>query len=371
MKYWQEDGNTVYHGNVVEELKLMPSDSVHCCVTSPPYWGLRDYGIPPVVWDDCDCEHVWGDEQISKANDSNRGIMEWTTGGNPAAKVKGEPSSQGQFCIHCNAWRGSLGLEPTPDLFISHIVQVFREVRRVLHPSGCCFVNLGSSYAGNNPPPGYKAKDLIDIPGLAQEALRQDGWYSRSKLPWLKRSSMPESATDRPSSALEYVFQLTKSARYYFDMDAVRIPHKPDGRKQTHWNAGPGSHDNYQHGDGHERWPNSGRNFRNTDLFYQSLREPHGMIFAGDELVGIDCNPQALKAAHFASFPEKFAESFILAGCPKDGVVLDPFFGAGTVGVVAHKHGRKFTGVEISSEYLDTIAIPRVKKAMQQRMLWE
>ena len=121
--YWKQDNNIIYQGHVLEVLKSMADESVQMCVTSPPYWGLRDYGLEPMVWDEWpkelalvfECEHEWGDELISQANDSNRGTMEWTTGGNPAAKVKGEKSGQGQFCQLCNAWRGSLGLEPTPD----------------------------------------------------------------------------------------------------------------------------------------------------------------------------------------------------------------------------------------------------------------
>ena len=122
--------------------------SCHMCVTSPPYWSLRDYGLPPSIFGgDPECEHVWGDELTAKANDSNHGAMEWTTGGDPAAKVLGKKPSQGSFCTLCNAWRGCLGLEPTPELYVEHMVEVFREVRRVLRDDGTCWVNLGSSYA--------------------------------------------------------------------------------------------------------------------------------------------------------------------------------------------------------------------------------
>jgi len=211
-------------------------------------------------------------------------------------------------------------------------VQIFREVRRILHPSGCLFLNLGSSYASSNTP-GYKPKDLIDIPHLVVEALRQDGWYYRSDMPWLKRSAMPSSVTDRPASALEYVFLLTKSAKYFWDMDAVRVKSTANneslkrakyGRYEAsnfsakrHYRTGK---PDYLQKIGNDYGESTGgRNFRNTDLFFQSLKEPHGMIFAGDEPVGLDVNPQAFSKAHFATFPEKLIEPLILAGTSARG----------------------------------------------------
>ena len=421
------------------------------------------------------CEHEWGEESLTKMefqnNLGNNGSLDFS------GQVKeSKASSQGQFCQICSAWRGSLGLEPTPELFISHIVQIFREVRRVLRKDGVCWVNLGSSYAsgGMNPSrspgasrdpscgnddkeqsnlkgnghacphfdderqddcqgphnpnshnaqqnqqssshseqkgrdnvnpgltashslsfdaqeskklsssgesslnasshnPGepspslshsfsddvpqcdhktydtsdglildsltngysnvkYKPKDLINIPHLVSEALRQDGWYLRSMMPWVKRSSMPESCTDRPASALEYVFLLTKSASYYFDMEAIRIKQK-DAHLASE-NYGRLSENNkFSSKEGNRsveygtnwqpkkrEYNPSGRNFRNTDLFYQSIEPPHGLISTEDELVGLDVNPQALKAAHFASFPFKLVEPLIKAGTSEKG----------------------------------------------------
>jgi len=252
-------------------------------------------------------------------------------------------ASQGQFCQRCNAWRGSLGLEPDPDLFISHLVQVFREVRRVLHPSGVCFVNLGDSYAssgtGNDGNEGYndgrtnrtkrlggrsvsglKPKDLCMIPARVALSLQADGWWLRSAMPWVKRSAMPESVTDRPASALEYVYMFTKSSKYFFDMEAVRV----DGPKMVR--KGKGKPLGGVIGEGRNDRENfardieySGRNFRNTDLFFESIKEPHGLISAGDEMVGLDINPQAMKEAHFATFPEKLVDTCIKAGSSERG----------------------------------------------------
>ena len=298
-------------------------------------------------------------------------------------------------------------------------------------------------------PIGYKPKDLVDIPHLVAEALRQDGWFLRSAMPWVKRSSMPESVTDRPASALEYVFLLSKSQKYYFDMDALRKENSQGSIKRfgiteqgqsKAWNPTC----RYNENDATEKVkPNkpfsdyvpSGRNFRNTDLFFESLEPPFGAIFADDELVGIDINPEAMKAAHFATFPRRIPEIAILAGTSEKGccvecgkpwervvektdpdrrnvksdyphkqtlatlkykhdsdgpvsrtigwqpgckcntdtvpyVIIDPFFGSGTVGIVAHKHGRKFIGIELLETYLKEIAIPRIQKETRQLRLF-
>jgi len=418
--YYNSQEGQVYHGNALGVLRSMPSESVQMCVTSPPYWGLRDYGVD-----------------------------------------------------------GQLGLEKTPEEYIEKMVQTFRELRRVLRNDGTLWLNMGDSYAGgggfspNSPAnlkgslsgkvhypantpyqggtgklaPGLKPKDLCGIPWMLAFALRADGWYLRSAMPWVKRSAMPESVTDRPASALEYMFLLTKRARYFFDMDAVRKPHTatPFGGWEKMKGFAEKSPENpcaVQSGGRAGNNP-AGRNFRNTDLFFESLEPPFGAIFANDEMVGLDINPQAMKEAHFATFPRRLPEVAILAGtsekgccvsckspwvrvvertiatsteCPKtqaahearggtgkatgtvgksgggriDGssktigwkpscecnaetepcTVIDPFFGSGTTAIVAHKHGRKFMGIELSQAYLDEIAIPRIEKATKQLKLF-
>ena len=205
------------------------------------------------------CEHEWGEDIIAKANDSNRATMEWTTGGDVAAKVHGTKPSQGAFCRHCHAWRGSLGLEPTPEIYIEHMVEVFREVKRVLRKDGTCWVNMGDSYAqatsrnrnggessGLNSNPtadvpmknikmvyrhGLKPKDLCGMPWRLAFALQADGWWLRSEIIWAKPNPMPESVTDRPTKAHETVFLLTKASRYFYDQEAVREPNSPETQK--------------------------------------------------------------------------------------------------------------------------------------------
>lgn len=285
MIVYQDNLVTLRKGHVLDVLKEMEGESVHCVVTSPPYWRLRDYGLEPQVWDDPNdqntkdcthlergsdgrcfkcghCEHKWGEERKIKANpdrstgdhDANgSGIFTDRTprGSQPAKSARGAEKSQGQFCQHCNAWKGSLGLEPTPELFIQHIVQVFREVRRVLRKDGSCWVNIGDSYIANKTgstgdhsigleggrrtqeeaskrptkkAAGLKPKDLCGIPWRVALALQADGWWLRSDITWCKGSPMPESVTDRPTNATEMIFLLAKSQKYYYDSFAVRQP---------------------------------------------------------------------------------------------------------------------------------------------------
>ncbi len=261
----------------------------------------------------------------------------------------GKPTNS---CLKCNAWRGSLGLEPSPELFIQHVIQIFREVKRVLRKDGTVWLNLGDSYAthaskrsgqfGNEIKNGFddifqrkkptaksiglKEKDLCMIPARVALALQADGWYLRSAMPWVKRSAMPESADDRPSSALEYMFLLTKSAKCYFDMEAIRKPQTGTAHSKGKKLSPPIEDAGIGHKDWHKYTPQTdigGRNFRNTDLFFQSIEPPHGMIFYGDEIVGLDVNPQAMKEAHFATFPEKLIEPCILAGTSEKGCCVE------------------------------------------------
>ena len=251
------EANRIYCGDCLEALQQIPDGVFQTCVTSPPYWGLRDYGIEPQVWGgDIECDHVWGGFQTGRV----------TGGGDrpPDNKWLNGPSLDSQqeraFCLHCNAWLGSLGLEPTPGLFVQHLVEIFREVRRVLRDDGTLWLNLGSSYwggkgksgyelpheveergakgetlqAGHNVPgymdmrpadgkhPVFKPKDLVPIPWMVAMALQRDGWWLRSDIIWHKPNPMPESVTDRPTKSHEYLFLLAKSKRYFYDADAVR-----------------------------------------------------------------------------------------------------------------------------------------------------
>lgn len=260
----------------------------------------------------------------------------------------------------------------------SYASQAGPQVENTVDKSGN-FRNRGqASGKSRKAPMGLKPKDLCGIPWRVALALQADGWYLRSGIPWVKKSAMPESCSDRPASALEYVFLLTKSAKYYFDMEAIRVKHKdlnrPNGFKgkdgigprqnNQGWSGGKVSLDK------HREYNPLGRNFRNTDLFFESLEPPFGAIFADDELVGLDINPKGFSEAHFATFPPRLPEVAILAGCPKGKVVLDPFGGAMTTAIVAHKYSRKFIMIELSRVYIDDIGIPRIEKETRQLKLF-
>ena len=313
----------IRHGHALASLREMPDESVQMVATSPPYWGLRDYGDSGQAW-----------PAVSYA--PMPGLPELTI---PASV---EP----------------LGLERDPWAYIGHLVEIFREVRRVLRPDGVLFLNLGDCYAGSSQtgglapswgcnlkditkthapkretPSALKPKDLVGIPWRAAYALQADGWYLRSDCIWAKPNPMPESVRDRPTKAHEYVFVLSKGPRYFWDQEAVREPapnNKPRDRASNFKKAGQTL------GAGHLRgkaiiMPNpAGRNVRTV---WTIATQP----YAG---------------AHFAVWPPALAERCIRAGSAVGDVVLDPFSGSGTTGLTAARLGRDFIGLEQSAEYV-------------------
>lgn len=294
-------------GDCVNSMKSMPEQSVNCCVTSPPYFGLRDYGVD-----------------------------------------------------------GQIGLEETPEQYVAKMVEVFREVRRVLRDDGTLWLNIGDSYArqagddskkdpksintgysavvaggaakkGNNrPPAGCKPKDLIGIPWMLAFALRADGWYLRQEIIWHKPNPMPESVKDRCTKAHEQIFLLSKSPRYYFDSEAMREPSNgwPIGGAKTRGKTG------YASASGAGKAPQ---------------RDAYGGLGGDGEtrnrrsVWSVATSPY--KGAHFATFPPALIEPCILAGCPEGGVVLDPFGGSGTTAGVAVAHSRNAIICELNPDY--------------------
>jgi DNA modification methylase len=297
--YYEEPRARLYVGDCREALASMPAESVQCCVTSPPYWGLRDYGV-----------------------------------------------------------EGQLGLESTPEEYVARMVEVFREVRRVLLPDGVLWLNLGDSYSGTGksgggaqgrrwdvagaasdvgkgtwkpPPLGLKPKDLVGIPWAVAFALRTDGWWLRSDCIWSKPNPMPESVTDRPTKAHEYVFLLTKSESYFYDSDAVREPMVAgaNGSTFTRGKTAAAAEQLRPVGNG-ERVDNPlGRNMRTV---WRISTQPYD-------------------GAHFATMPPELARRCILAGSRPVDVVLDLFNGAGTTGMVAMQQGRRYVGAELNEDY--------------------
>jgi DNA modification methylase len=277
----------IINADVLDSLRRLPDQSIQCCITSPPYWGLRDYGVV-----------------------------------------------------------GQIGLEPTPEEYVEKMVEVFREVRRVLRDDGTLWLNLGDSYNGSGgaggdyAPGGLKAgqpkypgrrisalkpKDLVGIPWRVAFALQEDGWYLRSDIIWHKPNPMPESVRDRPTKAHEYMFLLTKSGKYYYDADAVREPCATSDHERGDGN-GPYRADHFNHNP-------LGRNRR--------------------DVWTIPTRPY--KGAHFATFPPALVEPCLLAGSKAGDAVLDPFGGSGTVGAVATEHGRDAVLIELNPDYIPLI----------------
>ncbi len=252
-------------GDALEQLRTLESESVHVCVTSPPYYNLRNYET-----------------------------------------------------------MGQIGREETPERYIEALVRVFREVRRVLRPDGTLWLNIGDTYMG---------KELMGIPWMLAFALRSDGWILRQDIIWHKSKCMPESVRDRCTRCHEYVFLLSKSKCYYFDSAAIREPTAESTKVRLAQNIGQQAGSTRQPGKTNGPIKAAGNSqFRNKrDVWTLSTGNFRG--------------------AHFAVFPEKLAEPCILAGCPEDGIVLDPFTGSGTAGIVAKRLNRNFIGIEINPVY--------------------
>ncbi len=239
-------------GDALTVLRTLPAASVQCVVTSPPYFGLRAYGTNPQVWGgDPEHEHAWGGEGRVIGGSQKQGATSQRAGRANVESQISTGTSTGAFCP-CGAWRGELGSEPSPGLFIEHLLMIFDEVWRVLRPDGLCFVNLGDSYSGSGKgpsnslqrpastmsdrqraaapkqwvsvPEGIPAKNLLLVPQRFAIGMQERGWIVRSEIVWAKKSAMPESVRDRPTSAWEPIWMFAKSQRYFYDFEAVRQP---------------------------------------------------------------------------------------------------------------------------------------------------
>ena len=388
--------NTIYCGDALTQLRILPDNCVDCCVTSPPYYGLRDYGT--AQWKDGNpaCPHSVREE----TNFEN-----WKQSSN-----RGNSKPPKDVCPKCGAIRvdNQIGLEATPEAYIERLIKVFSEVKRVLKPNGTLWINIGDSYNGrgkangcdlsnciqkSNPHSqqikptrikGLKPKDLIGIPWMLAFALRDAGWYLRQDIIWAKPNPMPESITDRCTKSHEYIFLLSKSVKYHFDHEAIMEQAAYDGRKDTIHKgiSDKFSLNNKKYAKGYdvpkERWPNKIRGYSEKEGETGLLEQHHGgnirpRLFGSKNQIGINRNdvdnmwidrparnkrdvwtvsttPE--KEAHFACFPQKLIMDCIKAGCPEGGIVLDPFMGSGTTAVVARKLNRNYIGIELNPDYI-------------------
>lgn len=361
----------ILHGDVRDKLAELPDGSVQTCVTSPPYWGLRDYGTGTWSGGDPLCAHsVGGQVQDNKA---------------PGAITTGQrPGVDASKCRLCGAARADrqIGLERTPEAFCDQLVTVFREVRRVLANDGTCWVNLGDTYlaqqghgfngqkrldhANRNVkvkrPEGVKPKDLMGIPWMVAFALRADGWYLRCDIIWHKPNPMPESCTDRPTKAHEYIFLLSKAARYYYDAGAIREPYAPSTLREFAEGYQGQATKNYA-GTGAQNPSDVKRRIvQSAHMQHAPRNDGDRWRTSGDGVAarGFGANKRSVWTvathpypdAHFATYPPALIEPCILAGSRPGDTVLDPFCGSGTTGEVALKHGRNFIGIELNAEYL-------------------
>ena len=363
--------NKIHNCDCMEGLKNLPDGSIDCCVTSPPYWGLRDYGTAEWVGGNPECNHRRETKKSDKTITGHKNFDDMLGVGDAIYK---------SVCPLCGAVRvdRQIGLEETPEEYVDKLVLLFREVKRALREDGTLWLNLGDSYWGGgwrgsclnehsgdiqknhkgthcgetmpNAKGNYKDiknKDLVGIPWLVAFALRADGWYLRQDIIWHKPNPMPESVTDRCTKSHEYIFLLSKSPKYYFDNEAIKEDAVTEVDTEIRFGGnkyGDNKSSKFQTYSGNVYNPTGKRNKRSVWTV----------------------NLKPFKESHFATFPEELITPCILAGSKENGVVLDPFMGAGTTALVSLKNNRQFIGFELNDEYCKLAE----KRLEQNRVIW-
>lgn len=417
--------DAVHHLDALSGLKKLPDESIDCVMTSPPYWALRDYNVKPIVWSgDADCEHSFFAGQDFSRNDYKQAgkTNKYTAAFNVIPTAS-------EFCVNCGAWKGSLGLEPDLDQYVDHLLLIFDEIKRVLKPAGTAWINLSDTYAGSwgnygqslqtkqrwengngtswrrgysdatlRPPSSNKQpvprRSLCQIPARFAIGMCDRGWILRNDIIWHKPNHMPASVKNRLCNSWEHLYFFVKMEKYYFDLDAIRVPHKslegkgvrprpPSSRSSTHLlgvrmppNPGqPQSMHPLGKNPG-DFWtiPSETRTLGELTGQRGAVKVPGGQGWLGHAPGGQarivreqdprwlppngknpgdawDINTQPFPGAHFAVYPVALCEMPIQAGCPLGGIVLDPFVGSGTTAVVARKLGRRFIGFELNESY--------------------
>ena len=350
----------VYNENCLEGLKKLPDNSVDCCVTSPPYYGLRDYGTGKWIGGDPNCPHMRTNKLSDKCTTGHKNLKEMQGVGDSIYK---------SVCPICGAVRvdEQIGLEESPQDYINKLVDVFMEVHRVLKPDGTFWLNIGDTYngykAGNDNPKwtntntksfvkrsaeGLNPKDLIGIPWMLAFALREKGWYLRQDIIWHKPNPMPEPVKDRCTKSHEYIFLFSKSQNYYYDYESIQeravsaddLERRVNNGK-TEWKTDKAKDTYAVSGEGRDR----------RELYTQN--ENGELMRNKRDVWSVPTRPD--KVSHFAVFPEELIIPCILAGSKSGGVILDPFMGSGTTARAARKLNRHFIGFELNPEYCKII----------------
>lgn len=324
----------ILQGDALSVLKTMPDESVQCCVTSPPYYGLRNYQTEPQIWGgEAGCVHEWG----APTN-----------------------ATSGNFCSECGAWKGELGLEPTVQLYIAHLIQIFAEVKRVLKDNGTCWVNIGDTYnSGGNfrsqrdgqveglvshehyANTGFTKvsvagqpvarKSLLNVPGRFAIAMTDElGFVQRNEVIWHKPSAMPFSGKDRFTVDFEPIYLFSKKPGGYKFNQIIEDAVTPAGTKGAKASK--------------DRATANGVNSRPAKYHVYNGKRNKRATWS--------CAFEPQKEKHFASYPTKLIEPMILAGSDEGDVVLDPFNGTGTTGLVSLSHRRNYIGIELNPEYI-------------------
>lgn len=442
-----------WDGRIRADARQLPiaEESVQCVVTSPPYWGLRQYDIPPSIWGgDFDCDHEWGAEQLRGGPAGGQGSTSQRIGRTNVTEQTRQNDSLGAWCQICNAWRGCFGLEPTPELYVIHAVAIFREVWRVLRHDGTLWLNLGDCYAtgagkvgecpgggeqgarwrgdidrirdgkrgyrtdrldngrGDQPAelrqktratrdgshagkhtaiaslgpmqqpnrmpiPGLKPKDLVGIPWRVAFALQTDGWYLRRDIIWHKPNPMPESVTDRPTTSHEYVFLLAKSGSYFYDADAIAEPcaYGHEAKYDPGTNGMGGGRSYAGTGATTRRFKSGNKERKFREDYGGNPDHPSNLGF-GFPWEGTTRNKRSVwtvatspyPEAHYATFPPDLVTPCILAGSRVGDLVLDPFFGSGTVGRVAEQFNRRWIGCDLGYQELQAKRLTNLQKVL-------
>lgn len=345
----------VIQGDSLATLKTMPDECVNCVITSPPYYGQRDYKTATWQGGDQKCDHALPDDA---PNNSKMTLGQKTS---HAGRFGMEP------CRKCGAVRidSQIGLEQSPQAYVDKIVSVFREVRRVMRSDGTCWLVIGDSYAWGKGKCrnqfGLKPKDLIGIPWRVALGLQADEWWLRQDIIWEKTNPMPESVRDRCTRSHEYVFMLTKNPKYYFDSDAIKEAQAASSLKRAKY----GWHGRTDDGSGGSRTGSSFRQMAESDKPISTI-PANGMR---NKRSVWTVATASCKLPHFASFPPKLIEPMVLAGCPIGGTILDPFSGTGTTGLVALQQSRHYIGIELNPEYVEMSRKRIGLEAAQRRLI--